>query len=282
MPPSIIDAAVSPLPGVDRNTVEYVLRERVTALQGVLNTPSERRFHQYLAWANEAARALRHIVRATDIDRLVLTRRYWMLQSMNCIPNSPTYGLVMDLLETELSERQGVIEDAHHAIRHAANRWPPSSWYAVADTSFYMTYPKQLADIDFAELLSSRHDPVHLLIPILVLDELDGLKRNNQTKTKARQTLKALEDTFPDPHRAQVLRAGRMDDEPPRGVVNVEIILDPMGHSRLPMADQELIDRAVVLQGLTGKSISFLTYDTAQRMRARAAGLATPILPDPS
>jgi hypothetical protein len=59
----------------------------------------------------------------------------------------------------------------------------------------------------------------------------------------------------------------------PRGRVTVEVLLDPPGHVRLPIADDEIIDRAVAVQPLAGRRVTLLTFDTGQSTRARSAGL---------
>ena len=56
--------------------------------------------------------------------------------------------------------------------------------------------------------------------------------------------------------------------------VYVEVHFDPPGHRRLPINDDELIDRALAIQIESGKDVTFLTFDTAQSTRARFAGLA--------
>jgi hypothetical protein len=59
----------------------------------------------------------------------------------------------------------------------------------------------------------------------------------------------------------------------PRGEVTIEILFDAPGHHRLPINDGEIIDRALAVQGLAGRPVTMITYDTGQTMRARAAGL---------
>jgi len=45
------------------------------------------------------------------------------------------------------------------------------------------------------------------------------------------------------------------------------------GHVRLPITDDEIIDRVLAVQPLAGRKITLLTYDTGQSTRARNAGL---------
>jgi hypothetical protein len=62
------------------------------------------------------------------------------------------------------------------------------------------------------------------------------------------------------------------------GGCTVEIVFDPPGRIRLPINDDELIDRILAIQPLTGLQIILLTYDTGQSTRARAAGLSVKML----
>jgi hypothetical protein len=45
------------------------------------------------------------------------------------------------------------------------------------------------------------------------------------------------------------------------------------GHTRLPINDDEIIDRTLTIQRLAAGHVTLLTYDTGQSTRARAAGL---------
>jgi hypothetical protein len=57
------------------------------------------------------------------------------------------------------------------------------------------------------------------------------------------------------------------------GEVTIELLFDPPGHVRLPINDDEIIDRALAVKPLAARTVTLLTYDTGQAMRARAAGL---------
>jgi hypothetical protein len=45
------------------------------------------------------------------------------------------------------------------------------------------------------------------------------------------------------------------------------------GHTRLPINDDEIIDRALAIATLADRNVTLLTYDTGQSTRARSAGL---------
>lgn len=58
-----------------------------------------------------------------------------------------------------------------------------------------------------------------------------------------------------------------------RGQITIELVFDPPGHTRLPINDDEIIDRALAIEALAGGTVTLLTYDTGQSTRARSAGL---------
>jgi len=170
---------ITPLPGANRQILLDALRElgrRVGNLRGGMH---EAKFPGYIGWANNAARVLRHQIRATDIDRMVLTQRYWLLQSLNPVPNSNAFGSIIDLLETEIGERVAAFEEGSSALARQIERWSGPDVFVVADTSFYIQHTHPLDHLDLATLLATRHEPVRLLVPIIVIDELDGLKQHS-------------------------------------------------------------------------------------------------------
>jgi predicted ribonuclease YlaK len=112
-------------------------------------------------------------------------------------------------------------------------------------------------------------------VPIIVLDELDGLKQRGSTahvKWRASCTLAVFDDLFTQPNAQGILRQPAADGT--RGAVVVDILYDPPRHERLPINDDEIIDRALAAQGVAGAPVTLLTFDTSQAARARHAGLA--------
>lgn len=56
-----------------------------------------------------------------------------------------------------------------------------------------------------------------------------------------------------------------------RGGVILDVLFDPPGHIRLPIYDDEIIDRALAAQALAGIPDTLLTYDTSPAARATRA-----------
>jgi PIN domain-containing protein len=116
--------------------------------------------------------------------------------------------------------------------------------------------------------------PIRLVVPILVIEELDGLKRtrDRQQKADAKQVLRAmwaLHGTAPTVPAAL----------PHAPDVTIEVYLDGDWHKRRDNNDGEIIDQALSLQELTGQQIILATCDYNQGYRASAPGIATALMP---
>ncbi|MFJ8966646.1 hypothetical protein ACIRG5_45355 [Lentzea sp. NPDC102401] len=66
-------------------------------------------------------------------------------------------------------------------------------------------------------------------------------------------------------------RPGLLNEDDP--TVTIEVLFDPPGHIRLPITNDEIVDRLVQAQALAGQPVTLITYDTGQHFRAQAAGL---------
>ena len=267
---------VSILPGCDRQDVATSLQTAEFAANDARNTQGGIPLvSAYIAWVDEAVRQLRTRVSTADVERLVLTKRCWMLQPMV----GDTSPLILGLIQAELDERVSELGAAHASLREQITRWSRPGAFVVADTSVYIEAPTKLEDLDFAPLVKVRHEPVHLLVPIVIVDELDGLKRSSDKRVRWRAgyTLAVLDRVFattagPARLRAEdfsALQTGGI----PRGEVTIEFVLDPPGHQRLSINDDEIVDRTLAVQALAGRPVTLLTYDTGLSLRARPTAL---------
>lgn len=293
---------VTPLPGADRGKVLDALRR---AHRGAVNIRSAAggekenifRYGLYMRWALAAVGVLRGQVVTADLEQLVLTRTFWALQAQGApsleSEESPVDearrvdgAMAASLIDAELDDRVSALEAACKDLEARIVRWSRNGVFVVPDTTFFIHHQK-LEELDLRELLAIRGEPVHLLIPMLVVDELDTLKESKapQTRWRAQYTLAVLDRVLSDPTAVGVLR--EEDFSPlksggiPRGQITVELVFDPPGHARLPIGDDEIIDRSVAIQALAGQAVTMITYDTGQSTRARAAGLRVVKIPQP-
>lgn len=132
------------------------------------------------------------------------------------------------------------------------------------------------------EVIGSREAPISLIVPMVIVDELERQKNASQKDVRWRSavTLAVIERVAGHDGSGR-LRAGDFSavgrGEIPSGEYWIDVLFDLPGHVRLSINDDEIVDRAHAGQLLSGKPVKFLTYDTSQAMRARHAGIHTVI-----
>lgn len=267
LPPECCDprwVLVTPIPGANRDNVLQVLQSVRTAagnIDGRVYHDAYRRLLAYLQWANESERLLTSQISTRDIDRLVRTRTHQtLLDGVGHLAGTDQQSLVNGIVGLEIQQRVVALGDAVLALQTQMERWPGEVTLLVPDSSFYIQHDAKFEDADFVDLVGAA-GPVRVLFPMAVVDELDRLKesKDKQVRWRAGHTLavldRLLEDTTADaPH-------------------HVEVLLDPPGHTRLPITDDEIVDRVLAVQALAAGPVWLVTYDTGQATRAKQAGL---------
>jgi rRNA-processing protein FCF1 len=125
---------------------------------------------------------------------------------------------------------------------------------------------------------SLQAENVRLVVPSLVIEELDDLKRPyrpERQRAQARKVLTALWDL----HRAKPAEPAVL---PSAADVTIEVLLDGGWHQRMPNNDGEIIDQAVALKELTGQQVILVSGDYTQLYRASPAGLTAVLMPRPA
>jgi len=99
----------------------------------------QQRHSIYLQWVDSAVYLLRHHISAADLNDLVLTKRYWTLQSM--VWGSLPSDRMRDLVLTELEERELGLGLAVQRLgsRSNAGYVRASSWCPIPASSSSMT-----------------------------------------------------------------------------------------------------------------------------------------------
>ncbi|NES15066.1 MULTISPECIES: PIN domain-containing protein [Micromonospora] len=231
----------------------------------------------YFRWTDSAVSQLTGQIAERDIHRLVLTPRYWALLG------SPTIGTPQfyQVLAREIDQRIAEFEAARTELEAQIARWTDLATYVVPDTSFFCQGERLFDQADYHHILGINwRTPIRALIPIAVVDELDELKEaRTAVRHRARVSLAILDRVVAgspqDPHelRSPELRELAGGVQAPTGDLTIEILFDPPGHVRLPIIDDEIIDRALSIQPLAGREVALLTCDTNQSFRARSVGL---------
>lgn len=267
---------ITPRVGTDRTTLLQQLVQVETDLKNIRGRghTAVDMFNEYLRWANEAVRMLRHSLREVDLERLVLTRRYWTIQAMATGPAA----MASNLVEVEIDDRTTFFEEAIRTTQAEFKRWDERGRLVVADTSFFHQHPDKLDEADLSKAIGSREAPIGLVIPMVVIDELEKQKSASQKHIRWRSaaTLAVIERVAGHGGSGRLREAdfsGIRQGEIPSGEHWIDVLFDLPGHVRLPINDDEIVDRALAVQLLSGKPVTFLTYDTNQVLRAHHAGI---------
>jgi len=208
-----------------------------------------------------------------DLDRLVLTERYRLLLAglvgTMTSTERPVQRVLNGLVSLELDDRVADFEAAIKALQGKVARWSGCGHYVVPDTSFYIHHKDKLEDVDFGPLVNVWKSEITVLVPIVIVDELDRLKesKDKPVRWRAGYTLAVLDRLFADGTGRVRLRPGDMvpgSDGLTRSEVTIELVVDPPGHVRLPDDDDEIIDRALAIEPLADRKVTLLTYDTGQ------------------
>lgn len=139
-------------------------------------------------------------VSAKDVDRLIQIRRYHaLLEACGTLAGTAQERLVNGLVEQELTDREAALGAAVTALDEHIKRWNGRAWLVVADSSFYLNSPQSLAETDLHQVMSLYvEEEIHLLFPIVVVDELDRLKESGGThpRWRAAHTLGRLDEVI--------------------------------------------------------------------------------------
>lgn len=116
--------------------------------------------------------------------------------------------------------------------------------------------------------------PVRLIVPILVIEELDDLlhDRSADRRQKARTATRSLWDL----HKTEPTQPAALPGQPN---VTIEVLLDGDWHQRRPNNDAEIVDQALMMRDLTGKNVLLAACDLRMVYRASAVSLPAVLVP---
>jgi hypothetical protein len=248
-----------------------------TSAQQALNGVSRaQHVDQYLRWATKTAAYLRPVLDGNNLSRLLLTPRFWATQT-----NPRFSSQLVTAVTQELHERAIDLEAALAALTVAERWWsdPRQPYVAVIDTNIYLHSDREIGHLPWRELLEveGRLDRIRVVVPLLVVDELDKAKLRNNVQKRAKDTLKSLYSWF----KSNPDGLHELPSPTDHGRVTVELMMDGPGHVRLDRADDELIERAAALQRLRNGDVQFVTFDTGAAFRAEMAELVVHRLEQP-
>lgn len=261
-------------PGFSIPVVLDYLKHASNNARNVLNSSFDAdKIGRYLTWAANEQRTLGAAISPKDMDRLVTTRTYWALVSAGGVT-------AIALLDNELRERIIGIEAQEAALRQEHEHWASVGWTTavVLDTVVLMQNHAALQITKWHEIVHERPmRTVRVMIPLIVIDELDSLKRSSGNmmiagkavpqRTLARQALRTIAKMFPTPR--TVISVNQSENPSHALPVMFELLPEPAEHVRLANADSEIRDRALALTAYTDRVV-LATYDLGNKF---ASGL---------
>jgi predicted ribonuclease YlaK len=177
----------------------------------------------------------------------------------------------MPLIYGEIRIQRIILEALRSQLSHYIKlvSFPEDQHILIPDTNVYI-HGRLFHEVDWHREIGARR--ATLLMPLVVLDELDRVKDRDLTYGKrAGAVLRALDKLFKDSEwlAPKILRQG----------VSLQMVDEPLGHTRQLGQDDEIVRQASYFSQLNKNRLTVLTRDRGMRLRAQASGLIGKSLP---
>jgi hypothetical protein len=145
----------------------------------------------------------------------------------------------------------------------------------VPDTSLFLE-AAYFTELDWqAAVGACADDLVRVVVPVLVIEELDDHKRGRERLQKRAKSVL---------HRLWELNSGKSSQAVPlpgSRPVTVEVLTDDSWHVRRPVNDNEIIERGLAVSEITGREVILAAADSSMLYQASAAGLKATLVSRP-
>ena len=227
---------------------------------------------EYFKWTESAERMLTNVLPVDAVAELVHTRRFWALRTL-----TGAESRVIPLIMTEIETRQRELRALVASLEAERARWADDeATLVIPDTNMFL---KDGEPFDSLSWLDGPEfsDELRIVIPIVVIHELDRLKRegNNSARSMARASIRWLTEKFPAPGPGSRVILGTE-----RRAVTLEAYVTE-GPMRPHDPDGVIIAAARWLQIASERPTRLVTHDLGMRLRARLSGVEAVQLPDP-
>lgn len=207
---------------------------------------------------------LRPRFETADLRRLIETPGYQSLMRGG--------GTTAEQVGLEIDELARRLRELSSAVGAELKRWELSGHVLVADTNVFLHHldgsiaATNWLDVGGYGMTSS----CTLVLPLVVLDEIDNHKRSNnkETRAAAKRIAKEIHDLISgDPFALTPIAHG--------SAVSITALIPPLDHEPLHRNDNEIIDQALQLHSRLGSGLQtkLVTADLAMATQARAAEL---------
>lgn len=242
-------------------------RCRTLHVRGGLNHDDD--WSVYVKWADDCEKALRKIFPDPSVIHSVHTPRYWQIVTQNVT------HLKELVIEAEREVQAANLDALATALGGYLQLRERPGDLAVVDTCALINY-QRIDQIRWRQLVPGS-GPLRVVIPHLVLDELDDKRYlgSDKVKDRARSAITPLEE------RQETLERDGYADLID-AATTVEYLLDPPGHQRRTNPDEEILERARFLHHVTGRQVALITGDYGMRVRCTAAYKGLRAVPMPA
>jgi PIN domain len=225
----------------------------------------------YLRWAGDAEALLGPLFDDPDVAGGLQTPRY---EALLKYLGEPTATSAVRLVYQEVEYQYGRLERVRNQLSELLRLGSrPGDLVAVYDTNSLIHYqpPNRIA---WSEVFP-HVDLVRVVVPLCVIAELDQkvYTGTGNVPERAGRASKAIYSLI----KGSVGQSVTLT-HPDTGTnlnASLEVLGEELGHHRLPQTDDEIISRATLLEGVTGKPVLIITHDNNMRIRAESAGMKT-------
>jgi hypothetical protein len=232
---------------------------------------------QYLAWVNLASRGLGNHLQRSQVESMLHTRHYWVLRQMD-----GSEAWLTGQIEAELHAQDAALTELAAEAERLARHWDVLGMILVPDTNVLVHTTEFFDELDWPTALGL-DESVYLVVPMVVVDQIDKLKRGTQqVRSRARQVGNRIESWLPGKRDRALIRRTESPgsvQSPGQPATFFEVLIDPLDHTRLADSDSEIVDRALYLRDLTNREVVIVTWDNLMRFRAKGVGVPTAKLP---
>jgi hypothetical protein len=255
-----------------RHGVDATL-ERLTYLSGNLgncragNSPGDTQ-DRWLRWWSEADRQLRNLFSDGEMAAsLYVSSERVRNVNMTTLPN----GVLHREIDSWVERFEKTIEELK-ALKPFIEQ---PGQIVVPDTSLFLE-AAYFTELDWqAAVGACADDLVRVVVPVLVIEELDDHKRGRERLQKRAKSVL---------HRLWELNSGKSSQAVPlpgSRPVTVEVLTDDSWHVRRPVNDNEIIERALAVSEITGREVILAAADYSMLYQASAAGLKATLVSRP-
>jgi len=211
-------------------------------------------------------RVFNHAFRDETWHERLYSNGYWAVRQLSEGTTRP-----LPLLQVEAGRLVRWLEDIERELKRITEQ---DEWDEVGtprllfDTSA-LVREGSFDTLDWRKFVDSPNGRVRLIVPILVVRELDDLKNYGKVD-KARPRLRRIFQILGD--------SGRGPTPMTKGA-SLELLMDPPGHLRLTNHDAEIVRRAAYLNSRKGGPLKIISGDYTMLAIARAEGIAAELTP---